>query len=130
METIGWRIELTRGEAIQVKVGSKWRNGRCLSLHEDESNGRIMVGYALDTDQTDRIYFIDMSSGHVRKWGETGEVVSQVDHDLPVAPSRPTRSTHSWLKSQRRNAKELKQWQEKAKELSGRGSEPRSPKTR
>ena len=130
MEGVGWRIHLTKGEAIQVRIGNKWRNGRCLSLHEDEDDARIMVGYRLDTDQTSRIHFMDMATGDVRKWGEGEDNRRSHEGEEVGIPPALGASSNSWLKRQRRKQKEIKEWQEKSKELSGKNSGPRSPKTR
>ena len=131
MDNTTWKVELTKGEAIQVRVGARWRSAKVESLHIDENSNHIMVGYSFHTDLTERIHYVDVTGGRVRKWGE-GEERGSDGHEGEGADAQspPLGASNSWIKRQRKKQQEIRRWHEKAEKLSGMNSENRSPKTR
>ena len=61
----------TVGEAIQVSVGTRWRNGRLEEIQIDNDTNEIRIGYSFHTDLTDRVHYVSIDK--VRKHGELDE---------------------------------------------------------
>ena len=66
-KTTTWTV----GEAIQIRFGTRWRNGRLEEIQIDNETNEIRIGYSFNTDLTDRVHYISLDK--VRKHGELNE---------------------------------------------------------
>ena len=102
----------TTGEAIQIRIGGRWRNGCLEEIIIDETTNKMRIGYSFNTDLTDRVHYTSVEQ--IRKhgeltneeWEKQGENSSRGSEDRPPSTvrRRTTKRDKEW---------EMKAWQEK-----------------
>lgn len=110
-KTTSWCV----GEAIQVRIGNRWRNGRLEEIIIEETTNKIRIGYSLHTDLTDRVH--NVSIDNVRKYGEVSNEEwekqgEDEDNSSRGSKSRPP-STVRRRTTPRDKEWEMKAWREK-----------------
>ena len=98
----------TKGEAIQIRLGERWRNGRLEEILIDETTNDIRIGYSFHTDLTDRVHYTSVD--RIRKHGE----LTNEEWDKQGEPSSRGSTSRPPSTVRRRTTKRDKEWEMKA----------------